>query len=222
MKYVLVSGGIVSGLGKGVIASSTGVLLKSLGYRVTSIKIDPYLNWYYRHNNNNNNNNPHTHTHTHTHIITLSRSIFYFDPIRFDPIRSVKRLSDAIELQNDDEEMHHVADEYDRFGLESSRSLLPLPLPLPHPSSPSFSDQNFVPFSDAGTMSPFEHGEVFVLDDGGEVDLDLGNYERFVDITLTRNNNITTGKIYRSVIEKVFSLLFDHLLSQEHSSLIDL
>eukprot|EP01102_Stenamoeba_stenopodia_P002731 TRINITY_DN12596_c0_g1_i1.p1 TRINITY_DN12596_c0_g1~~TRINITY_DN12596_c0_g1_i1.p1 ORF type:complete len:600 (-),score=182.33 TRINITY_DN12596_c0_g1_i1:143-1780(-) len=51
-------------------------------------------------------------------------------------------------------------------------------------------------------MSPFEHGEVFVLDDGGEVDLDLGNYERFVDITLTCNNNITTGKIYRSVIEK--------------------
>lgn len=100
MKYVLVSGGIVSGLGKGVIASSTGVLLKSLGYRVTSIKIDPYLN------------------------------------------------------------------------------------------------------CDAGTMSPFEHGEVFVLDDGGEVDLDLGNYERFVDITLTHNNNITTGKIYRSVIEK--------------------
>ena len=45
-------------------------------------------------------------------------------------------------------------------------------------------------------------GEVFVLDDGGEVDLDLGNYERFLDITLTRDNNITTGKIYQSVIEK--------------------
>lgn len=51
-------------------------------------------------------------------------------------------------------------------------------------------------------MSPFEHGEVFVLDDGGEVDLDLGNYERFLDVTLTRENNITTGKIYQSVIEK--------------------
>ncbi|KAF2908301.1 hypothetical protein DAI22_12g174800 [Oryza sativa Japonica Group] len=51
-------------------------------------------------------------------------------------------------------------------------------------------------------MSPFEHGEVFVLDDGGEVDLDLGNYERFLDVTLTRDNNITTGKIYQSVIEK--------------------
>lgn len=45
-------------------------------------------------------------------------------------------------------------------------------------------------------------GEVFVLDDGGEVDLDLGNYERFLDVTLTRENNITTGKIYASVIEK--------------------
>ena len=55
--------------------------------------------------------------------------------------------------------------------------------------------------SDAGTMSPFEHGEVFVLDDGGEVDLDLGNYERFLDISLTRDNNITTGKIYSKVIE---------------------
>jgi CTP synthase len=48
----------------------------------------------------------------------------------------------------------------------------------------------------------FYLGEVFVLDDGGEVDLDLGNYERFLDVTLTRDNNITTGKIYREVIEK--------------------
>ena len=55
---------------------------------------------------------------------------------------------------------------------------------------------------DAGTMNPFEHGEVFVLDDGGEVDLDLGNYERFLDISLTSDHNITTGKVYRSVIEK--------------------
>ncbi|XP_031100560.1 CTP synthase [Ipomoea triloba] len=100
MKYVLVTGGVVSGLGKGVTASSIGVVLKACGLRVTSIKIDPYLN------------------------------------------------------------------------------------------------------TDAGTMSPFEHGEVFVLDDGGEVDLDLGNYERFLDVTLTRDNNITTGKIYQSVLEK--------------------
>ena len=99
MKYVVVSGGVLSGLGKGVTASSIGVLLKSAGLRVTSIKIDPYLN------------------------------------------------------------------------------------------------------SDAGTMSPFEHGEVFVLDDGGEVDLDLGNYERFLDINLRKNNNLTTGKIYSKVIE---------------------
>ena len=55
---------------------------------------------------------------------------------------------------------------------------------------------------DAGTMSPFEHGEVFVLDDGGEVDLDLGNYERFLDIALTRDNNITTGKVYATVVER--------------------
>uniref|UniRef100_A0A1D1Z5M4 CTP synthase n=1 Tax=Anthurium amnicola TaxID=1678845 RepID=A0A1D1Z5M4_9ARAE len=100
MKYVLVTGGVVSGLGKGVTASSIGVVLKACGLRVTSIKIDPYLN------------------------------------------------------------------------------------------------------TDAGTMSPFEHGEVFVLDDGGEVDLDLGNYERFLDVRLTRDNNITTGKIYQSVIDK--------------------
>ncbi|KAI9723348.1 MAG: CTP synthase ura7 [Candelaria pacifica] len=55
---------------------------------------------------------------------------------------------------------------------------------------------------DAGTMAPTEHGEVFVLDDGGEVDLDLGNYERYLNITLTRENNITTGKIYLHVIER--------------------
>jgi len=53
---------------------------------------------------------------------------------------------------------------------------------------------------DAGCMSPYEHGEVFVLDDGGEVDLDLGNYERFMQISLTRDHNITTGKIYQSVL----------------------
>jgi len=99
VKYVIVSGGVLSGLGKGVTASSIGVLLKSAGLNVTAIKIDPYLN------------------------------------------------------------------------------------------------------SDAGTMSPFEHGEVFVLDDGGEADLDLGNYERFLDVTLGKDNNLTTGKIYSKVIE---------------------
>ncbi len=55
---------------------------------------------------------------------------------------------------------------------------------------------------DAGLMSPFQHGEVFVLKDGGEVDLDLGNYERFLDVELTRDHNITTGKVYSTVIEK--------------------
>jgi len=93
MKYILVTGGVISGIGKGVISSSIGALLKGVGLHVTSIKIDPYLN------------------------------------------------------------------------------------------------------IDAGTFSPYEHGEVFVLDDGGEVDLDLGNYERFLDVTLNRENNITTGKI---------------------------
>ena len=55
---------------------------------------------------------------------------------------------------------------------------------------------------DAGTMNPKEHGEVYVLDDGGEADLDLGNYERYLNVTLTRDNNITLGKIYQKVIEK--------------------
>lgn len=100
MKYIVVTGGVVSGLGKGITASSIGVLLKGLGFKVTCIKIDPYLN------------------------------------------------------------------------------------------------------TDAGMMSPFEHGEVYVLDDGGEVDLDMGNYERFLGVSLTRDHNITTGKIYRSVLEK--------------------
>jgi len=100
MKYILVTGGVISGIGKGIISSSLGTCLKASGFRVTSIKIDPYIN------------------------------------------------------------------------------------------------------IDAGTFSPYEHGEVFVLDDGGEVDLDLGNYERFLNVTLRRDNNITTGKIYQQVIHR--------------------
>ena len=100
MKYIFVTGGVISGLGKGITASSIGRLFESRGLKVTAIKIDPYLN------------------------------------------------------------------------------------------------------IDAGTMNPFEHGEVFVLDDGGEVDLDLGNYERFLDISLGSDHNITTGKVYKTVIEK--------------------
>jgi CTP synthase len=100
MKYIVVTGGVVSGLGKGVTISSMGRLLQACGLRVTAIKIDPYLN------------------------------------------------------------------------------------------------------VDAGTMSPFEHGEVFVLNDGGETDLDLGNYERFLNLQLTQDHNITTGKVYRDVILK--------------------
>jgi CTP synthase len=100
MKYILVTGGVISGLGKGISSSSVAQLLQKCGVRVTCIKIDPYLN------------------------------------------------------------------------------------------------------IDAGTMSPYEHGEVFVLKDGGEVDLDLGTYERFLDITLTRDHNITTGKIYQQVLNQ--------------------
>ena len=99
-KIVVVTGGVLSGIGKGVTASSIGVLFRAMGYRVTALKIDPYLN------------------------------------------------------------------------------------------------------VDAGTMSPFEHGEVFVLDDGGETDLDLGNYERFLSVCLTKKSNLSTGKIYQSVIER--------------------
>ena len=55
---------------------------------------------------------------------------------------------------------------------------------------------------DPGTMSPYEHGEVFVTDDGAETDLDLGHYERFTDVSLTENSSITSGKIYLNVINK--------------------
>merc|ERR1719199_2284270 len=99
-KFLVVTGGTISGLGKGTTISSIGVVLKSHGIRVTAIKIDPYLN------------------------------------------------------------------------------------------------------IDAGTMSPFEHGECFVLEDGGEVDLDLGNYERFLNVTLSSAHSITTGKIYDRVIKR--------------------
>ena len=100
MRYVVITGGVISGLGKGTLTSSLSYLLKSHNVKVTSMKIDPYLNY------------------------------------------------------------------------------------------------------DAGTMNPYQHGEVFVLDDGSEVDLDLGNYERFLDTKLSGQNNITTGKIYREVIER--------------------
>ena len=55
---------------------------------------------------------------------------------------------------------------------------------------------------DPGTMSPYQHGEVFVTEDGAETDLDLGHYERFVDENLSQANNVTTGRVYKSVIEK--------------------
>jgi CTP synthase len=99
-KYVFVTGGVVSGLGKGISVASLGCLLKARGYRVTTIKFDPYIN--------------------------------------IDP----------------------------------------------------------------GTMSPFQHGEVFVTEDGAETDLDLGHYERFIDENLTVNSNITAGKIYWNVLNK--------------------
>ena len=100
VKYVFVTGGVVSGLGKGITAASLGRLLKARGYKVTMQKFDPYIN--------------------------------------IDP----------------------------------------------------------------GTMNPIQHGEVFVTDDGAETDLDLGHYERFIDESLTKNSNVTTGKIYWSVLQK--------------------
>ena len=100
MKVLVVSGGVISGLGKGITTSSLGRLLKARGIPVTIVKIDPYLN------------------------------------------------------------------------------------------------------VDAGTMNPYQHGEVFVLDDGTEADLDLGNYERFLGQSVSGSHNLTTGKIYRAVIEK--------------------
>lgn len=99
-KYIFVTGGVVSSLGKGITAASLGRLLKSRGIKVTIQKFDPYIN--------------------------------------IDP----------------------------------------------------------------GTMSPYQHGEVFVTDDGAETDLDLGHYERFIDINLTKRSNVTTGKIYESVLTK--------------------
>lgn len=99
-KYIFVTGGVVSSLGKGITAASLGRLLKNRGLKVTIQKFDPYLN------------------------------------------------------------------------------------------------------VDPGTMSPYQHGEVFVTDDGAETDLDLGHYERFIDINLSKNSNVTTGKIYSSVITK--------------------
>ncbi|MCI8598269.1 MAG: CTP synthase [Lachnospiraceae bacterium] len=100
VKYVFVTGGVVSGLGKGITAASLGRLLKARGYKVTMQKFDPYINM------------------------------------------------------------------------------------------------------DPGTMNPVQHGEVFVTDDGAETDLDLGHYERFIDESLTQNSNVTTGKIYWTVLHK--------------------
>lgn len=99
-KYIFVTGGVVSSLGKGITAASLGVLLKRRGFKVSIIKMDPYIN------------------------------------------------------------------------------------------------------VDAGTMNPFQHGEVFVTDDGAETDLDLGHYERFIDESLSSDNTVTTGKIYSSVISR--------------------
>src|SRR6266568_1464961 len=99
-KYVFITGGVVSSLGKGITASSIGRLLVERGLKVTVQKFDPYLN------------------------------------------------------------------------------------------------------VDPGTMSPFQHGEVYVTDDGAETDLDLGHYERFLDVNMTKNNNTTTGQIYFEVITK--------------------
>lgn len=100
MKYVFVTGGVLSSVGKGIVSASIGLLIASRGYSVSAVKIDPYIN------------------------------------------------------------------------------------------------------VDAGTMNPYAHGEVFVTEDGGETDLDLGHYERFLDVNLSKKHNITTGQIYMSIISK--------------------
>jgi CTP synthase len=100
VNYIIVTGGVISGLGKGITTASIGKILKNHGYKVTAIKIDPYINF------------------------------------------------------------------------------------------------------DAGTLRPTEHGEVWVTEDGGEIDQDLGHYERFLDINIPKCNNITTGQVYSAVIEK--------------------
>jgi len=99
-KYIIVAGGVMSGIGKGVTTASVGKILQNYGYKTTAVKIDPYIN------------------------------------------------------------------------------------------------------CDAGTLRPTEHGEVWVTDDGGEIDQDLGNYERFLDMDISRKNNITTGQVYKAIIDK--------------------
>lgn len=137
MKYILVSGGVISGIGKGITASSTGLLLKTLGLKVTAIKIDPYIN------------------------VDAGKNIFQY--------------SESLETcMTNRFDRHHGSD---RVGLRN------------HALSCSF-------------LTIFRHGECFVLDDGGEVDLDLGNYERYLNITLTRENSVTTGKMYQHVIDR--------------------
>jgi len=99
-KFVLVTGGVVSSIGKGLASASIGALMEARGLKITHVKLDPYIN------------------------------------------------------------------------------------------------------VDPGTMSPYQHGEVFVTDDGAETDLDLGHYERFTSVRLTRNANLTAGRVYQTVIQK--------------------
>src|SRR3989339_2001563 len=100
VRFIVVAGGVISGVGKGVTTASIGKILQEYGYKVTAIKIDPYINY------------------------------------------------------------------------------------------------------DAGTLRPTEHGEVWVTDDGGEIDQDLGTYERFLDVDIPKENNLTTGKVYKTIIDK--------------------
>src|SRR4029079_2719673 len=106
-KYIFISGGVISGIGKGVATSSIALLLKSRGFKVTAMKADPYLN------------------------------------------------------------------------------------------------------VDAGTLNPIEHGEVFILDDGMECDQDLGNYERFLNQSLNSTNYMTTGQVFKTIIEKERALGYE-------------
>ncbi|KAF8390820.1 hypothetical protein HHK36_023119 [Tetracentron sinense] len=179
MKYVLVTGGVVSGLGKGVTASSIGVLLKACGLRVTSIKIDPYLN---------------------TDAGTMSPfehgEVFVLD----DGGEVKKLLSSAVPLLTFGQKKcwcHFQHHNHDSILLTAAFYVSPV--------------MYFERRLDS-LISPFYKGrelEIIVLIATDfelflclKVDLDLGNYERFLDTKLTRDNNITTGKIYQSVIDK--------------------
>lgn len=155
MKYILVTGGVISGIGKGIIASSLGTILKSCGLHVTAIKIDPYIN------------------------IDAGT----FSPYEHGEHECINSFIEIVCCGTTTIYTTCLVATFFHVGKIGSASIV------------------LSCYSCGGRFIRCA-GEVFVLDDGGEVDLDLGNYERFLDIRLTKENNLTTGKIYQSVINK--------------------